>query len=365
MGMFDALIPQNQDTDLGNESYEEIVDCYCGALEDVESEIAGLESLSDAIDNADAFAAAIESCGGSVSPALMQFGYAVDPAFGQLIGRECPSDFATENMEEFGSFALESIKTKLVVAWEAVKTFIVKIWEKIKEFCRWVLRLFDRKKQRLEAIVKKAKDRIAKNKGEIKKADKKEIKAYDKSTMNKVLQAVSAAYTNTTNWIVLEGDYKSLKIGPAVELALKYAGWQKAKSGDFEDIMKKSSGEAKVQKFDALGFNSCNDIIEVAQKVIDLMNKRSDVEKGVKLIEGVKAQADSYTKTMAKFDDPADKDTDKKDADEIRAADKAKAQKLIGIRRHAILSSKMVVAVNKEVNNIAASIIQIAGIAGL
>ena len=365
MGMFDALIPQNADADFGTESYEEIVDSYCLALEDVESEIAGLESLSDAMDNAEAFAAAIESCGGTVSPALMQFGYSVDPSFGQLVGRECPSDFATENMEEFGSFALESIKTKLVMAWEAVKTFIVKIWEKIKEFCRMVLRLFDRKKQRLEAIVKKAKDRIAKGKGEIKKTDKKEIKAYTKSKMLQVLQAVSAAYTNPSSWIVVEGDYQSLKVGQPVEMALKYAGWQKAKAGDFEDIMKKSSGEAKVQKFDALEFKSCSDIVDVAQKVIDLMNKRSDVEKGVKLIEGVKAKADAYKNTMSKFDDPADKDTDKKDADEIREADKAKTQKLIGLRRHAILSSKMVVAVNKEVNNIAASIIQIAGIAGL
>lgn len=365
MGMFDALIPQTQDIDLGTESYEEIVDCYCVALEDVEAEIAGMESLSEAIDNADAFAAAIESCGGAVSPALMQFGYAVDPSFGQLIGRECPSDFATEDMQEFGSFALESIKTKLVVAWEAVKTFIVKMWEKIKEFVRWVLRLFDRKKQRLEAIVKKAGNRKAKGKNEIAKADKKEVKAYDKSKMLQVIQAVAGAYSATDGWIVSEGN-TGFKVGAAIANALKFSGWQIATAGGFADIQKKSAGEAKVTKFDALGFKTCDDIATVAQKVIDLMNKRADVEKGVKLIEGVKAKAEGYKATMAKFDDPADKDgADKKDADEVRAADKEKAKELICLRKKAILASKLVVAANKEVNNIAASIIQIAGIAGL
>ena len=366
MGMFDALIPQNADADFGTESYEEIVDSYCMALEDVEAEIAGLESLSDAIDNAEAFAAAIESCGEQVSPALMQFGYSVDPSFGQLIGRECPSDFATEDMQEFDSFALESIKSKLVVAWEAVKTFIVKMWEKIKEFCRMVLRLFDRKKQRLEAIVKKCNDRTAKggDKANIRKPDKKKIVSLSKSEMETFITAAATAYKSSSDWIVEKGDV-AFDINGAVCKALEIVGWQKFTNGGFSDIAKKSMGKKTEKDFSALGFNTFKDIASIAQGIIDLMDMRADVEKGIKLVEKCKAKAESYGNMVKKFDDPADKDLDKKDKDEIREADKLKAKALAVVRRRTILSSKLVVAFNKEVNNCAASVIQIAGIAGI
>jgi len=364
MGMFDALIPQEQEIDLGSESYEEIVDSYCLALEDVEGEISGLESLGDAIDNADAFAAAIESCGGSVSPALMQFGYAVDPAFGQLIGRECPSDFATENMEEFGSFALESIKSKLVVAWEAVKNFIIRLWEKIKEFCRWVLRLFDRKKQRLEAIVKAAEAKVKKGKDEVRKPENKKIKAFDKAKMTEFIGKVSAAYGNPEGWVITESSKQvGNKVAQAAKDPLIMVGWKFANVGGFENMTK--SGSIPEQDFNKLGFSKFSDIGTVAKLVVDLLSKRADVEKAAKVMDKSKQEAEAFKNTMAKFDDPADKDTDKKDKDEIREADKAKAAKLILCRRNALLRSKLVVTLAKEVNNVAASIIQIAGIAGL
>lgn len=368
MGMFDALIPQAQDIDLGTESYEEIVDNYCMALEDIEAEIAGLESLSDAIDNADAFAAAIESCGGAVSPALMQFGYAVDPSFGQLIGRECPSDFATENMEEFGSFALESIKSKLVVAWEAVKNFIIRLWEKIKEFCRWVLRLFDRKKQRLEAIVKACEKKTG-EKANIKNPDKKKVKALPMSKMTQFIERVSAAYNTPDSWVVSTDGQSSKQLGNKVAQAamtpLMMMGWKFNEAGGFTNMVKTSAGDVKEESVDKLGYTTYAQISGCAKQIIDLLSKRADVEKAAKSMDKSKAEAEAFKNTMSQFASSDDKDNDKLDKDEIVAKDKAKAAKLILCRRNALLRSKLIVTLAKEVNNCAASVIAIAGACGL
>ena len=368
MGMFDALIPQNQDIDFGTESYEEIVDSYCAALEDVEAEISGLESLSDAIDNADAFASAIESCGGAVSPALMQFGYAVDPSFGQLIGRECPSDFATENMEEFGSFALESIKSKLVVAWEAVKNFIIRLWEKIKEFCRWVLRLFDRKKQRLEAIVKACGKKTG-DKVDIKNADKRKVKALPMSKMSQFIERVSAAYNTPDGWVITVDGQSSKQLGNKVAQAamtpLIMMGWKFNEAGGFVNMVKTSSGEVKEETVEKLGFTTYAQIGGVADQIVKLLDKRADVEKAARSMDKSKAEAESFKNTMSKFSSTDDKDKDSRDKDDIVADDKKAAAKLILCRRNALLRSKLIVTLAKEVNNCAASVIAIANVCGL
>ena len=371
MGMFDALIPQDQ-TDLGNESYEEIVDSYCLALEDVESEIAGLESLSDAIDNAEAFATAIESCGGAASPALMQFGYAVDPSFGQLIGRECPSDFATENMEEFGSFALESIKTKLVVAWEAVKNFILRLWDKIQEFCRMVLRLFDRKKQRLEEIIKKCEKKTG-DKANIKNPDKKKIKSLPFNRMKQFIKDIQQAYAAPNEWVLSEqlstsgpsSTQVANKVSKAAMTPLMMLGWKFAISGGFTNMTKTSVGDVKEESIDKLGFTTYAQIADISKEIVALLNRRGDVEKAAKSMDKSKAEAESFKNVMSKFDDPADKDNDTLSADEIRENDKKKAAKLILCRRNALLRSKLIVTMNKEVNNCAASVIAIASVCGL
>lgn len=360
MGMFDALIPKT-DADFGTESYEEVVDNYCAALEDVESEISGLESLSEAIDNADAFAAAIESCGGSVSPALMQFGYSVDPSFGELIGRECPSDFATEDMAEFGSFALESIKSKLKLAWEVVKDFIIRLWEKLKEFGRWIVKLFDRKIQRLEEIAKK-KDRYSKDaeKNKLSKAFNERVfkDSISYSALNGVIDAINKGISNPADPILVDkgGAVASAKgtidIKPMYKDILKAFGYTIV-----NDLLKKTSSTIFTNKKGSeLGLDKTK-ICEMAEIMAGVLRRRNNWEDQYKKMDKEVAMCKKNAEAQARAADDYEK-PDKGDDDERR-------EQIARTRKSAILSSRIIVTIGKVTNNLAATIIGYASAAGM
>lgn len=357
MGMFDALIPKT-DADFGTESYEEVVDNYCAALEDVESEISGLESLSDAIDNADAFAAAIESCGGSVSPALMQFGYSVDPSFGELIGRECPSDFATEDMAEFGSFALESIKSKLKLAWEVVKDFIIRLWEKLKEFGRWIVKLFDRKIERLEEIAKK-KGRYTGDKAKLSKAfDERTFKDSIKyADLSMVVNDLNKAISNPSDPIVVDGSGDArgaamAGIKPVYKAALKNFGYTIV-----NNLLKKTSSTIFTNKKGSeLGLDKAK-ICEMAETMASVLRKRNNWEDQYKKMDKEVAMCKKNAEAQARAADDYEK-PDKGDDDERR-------EQIAKTRKSAILSSRIIVTIGKVTNNLAATIIGYASAAGM
>lgn len=376
MGMFDALIPQTPETEFANESYEEIVDGYCAALEDVEAEISGLESLSDAIDNADAFAAAIESCGGSVSPALMQFGYAVDPAFGQLIGRECPSDFATENMEEFGSFALESIQSKLKLAWEAVKNFIIRLWEKLKEFARWVIGLFDRKEKRLQAIIKNAKDKEVKGKGTAfaEKASKKHLRCYTKADIEKYLGSADILGVGKR---VVEGVVNAVKAMANKEKpdfsgiadAVKSAGAKffQANTKTGAVLLSAELNNAfKERTLAEAGFKSLNDVSSAADACLKAIQNRRVLDAMVSDFGKLVKMANDYAKDIkAVNEDINGKDADDREREDIIRDDTKKRYAIIALRKGSIACSKVNVLCGKIINNCSASVIAVAKEAGL
>ena len=359
MGMFDALIPKT-DADFGTESYEEVVDNYCAALEDVESEISGLESLSDAIDNADAFAAAIESCGGSVSPALMQFGYSVDPSFGELIGRECPSDFATEDMTEFGSFALESIKSKLKLAWEVVKDFIIRLWEKLKEFGRWIVKLFDRKIQRLEEIAKKkgrytGSDKAALSKAFNERVFKDSIKYSDLKT---IVDSVNKAISNPSDPILVDGSgvvtgaSGTIDIKPVYKDVLKAFGYTIV-----NNLLKKTSSTIFTNKKGSeLGLDKAK-ICEMAETMAGVLKRRNNWEDQYKKMDKEVAMCKKNAEAQARAADDYEK-PDKGDDDERR-------EKIAATRKSAILSSRIIVTIGKVTNNLAATVIGYASAAGM
>lgn len=351
MGMFSALVPNKENEDLGTESYEEIVDGYCAALEDLESEIFGLENLGESVDNAEAFATAIESCG--ATPALMKFGYEVDSSFEQLIGRAAPSDFATEDMNEFGAFALESIKSKLKIAWEHVKTFIYKLIEKIKEFGRWVLRLFDRKKARLNKIITGKADKVF---------DAKNINGrfISMSDLQKVIADCEARMA--VQFKMPSGD----KI------------WNKETFKDFSDSFKKISGGAvagveagkiefkpmgidmvKQQSLSSAGWTKASDIIKMASECKKLLDKRADWERAM----------NNCDQTMGKIAKAAEATArninDKGEEKGVEKYDKDRANQIMYARKAAIVCSKYIVCIGKQINNAAAYIIAVASAAGL
>jgi hypothetical protein len=359
--MFDALIPKT-DADFGTESYEEVVDNYCAALEDVESEISGLESLSDAIDNADAFAAAIESCGGSVSPALMQFGYSVDPSFGELIGRECPSDFATEDMTEFGSFALESIKSKLKLAWEVVKDFIIRLWEKLKEFGRWIVKLFDRKIQRLEEIAKKKTKYTTDESKALSKSFNEHVfnSALTKSDIEKRITAINGAVANPADPIIVEdGNFRSSgdkgeKIQPVKDKyknLIEYFGF---KINESTGMIVRFKGVASTNKKGSeLGLNKL-EICNLAENMAKCLRDRNNWESQYKKLDKIKRDCDKQAAAAARAADTYEKTDDDDRREQIKVA-----------RKEAILSSRIVVLIGKCTNNVAATIIGYANVAGM
>jgi hypothetical protein len=349
--MFGALVP-NQEIDLGTESYEEVVDNFCTALEDVEGELSSLEAMSESIDNAEAFASAIESCG--ATPALMQFGYACDDSFEQLIGRAAPSDFATEDMAEFGSFALESVKSKLKLAWEAVKDFIIRLWEKLKEFGRWLLRLFDRKIARLKEIAKKkpSKNEFSKefNDRVFKNAMTKSSLTGMINDLEKCIEAPTDVYVTAKNVGVggsINEPYKSFIIG---------AGYSISKDGSkIEQTLKVARTNKKGSE---LGFTGKQEIISLAGKLYPVLEKRNEWEKQIKKMDKIKAETEAAAKKIEIANLPDDEKPEKKDDDERRAEIKAKRQK-------AIATSRMIVTMGKISNNAAALVIQYASAAGL
>lgn len=354
MGMFSALVPQNDHIDLGTESYEEIVDNYCAALEDLEGEIAGLESLSDAVDNAEAFASAIESCEGQVSPALMQFGYSVDPEFGELIGRECPSDFATEDMQELGSFALESIKSKLKLAWEAVKDFIVRLWMKLKEFGRWLVGLFDRKIQRLEEIAKKKShytgDKAALSKAFNERVFKNSIKYSDFSG---IVNSVKAVVDSPADPVVVDSNGSG-----EITAQAKYTKLL----GEFgftinNGVLKKTSGKVFTDKKGSeLGLDKAK-ICQMAEDMAKVLRNRNNWESQYKKMDKMQAECKKGVEAQNRAADDYEK-PDKGDDDERR-------EKIARLRKEAVLTSKVIVTIAKVTNNMAATIIGYAGAAGM
>lgn len=357
MGMFDALIPKT-DADFGTESYEEVVDNYCAALEDVESEISGLESLSDAIDNADAFAAAIESCGGSVSPALMQFGYSVDPSFGELIGRDCPSDFATEDMAEFGSFALESIKSKLKLAWEVVKDFIIRLWEKLKEFGRWIVKLFDRKIQRLEEIAKK-KDRYKDaEKNKLSKAFNERIfKASIKySDFKPIVDNINNAISSPTDPITVDSNGAGGK--DLVTAANKYKDLLGEHGYTFNNgLLKKTNSKLYTdKKGEELGLDKTK-ICEMAEIMAKCLRNRNNWETQYKRLDKEVAMCKKNAEAQKRAGDDYVA-PDKGDDDDRR-------ELIAKTRKSAILASRVIVTIGKITNNVAATIIGYANVAGM
>ncbi|WP_458463100.1 hypothetical protein [Paenibacillus sp.] len=352
MSMFGALLPQN-DVELGFENYDEVVDGYCAALEDVESEIASLESLSDAIDNAEAFAGAIESCG-TASPALIQFGFAVDPDFGALIGRECPTDFASESMEEFGSFAVESVKSKLKLAWEKVKDFIIRLWEKLKEFGRWIVRLFDRKIQRLKEIAKRkpSNDKMSKafNEREFKNA-------VTKDGLNGYVSALESAISNPADPIIVTGNSKAVanfdekdvvaKIGKVLKL-----GGYTVRNGK---LAKTNAVIFSNKKGSELGLTK-SDIISMAEKMAKVLENRNNWESQYKKLDKEVAAC----KKAAVSQDKAADNYEKPDLDD----DERRAE-IAMMRKKAILTSAIIVTIGKITNNIAATVIGYASAAGM
>lgn len=384
MGMFSALVPQNDNIDLGTESYEEIVDNYCLALEDVEAEMAGLESLSDAIDNAEAFAAAIESCGGQVSPALMQFGYSVDPEFGALIGRECPSDFATEDMHEFGSFALESIQSKLKLAWEAVKDFIIRLWEKLKEFGRWVVGLFTKKEGRLEAVRKAAVDKKAKGR-EFKKADTRSVKCFTKDFTVKAANSanlVQGAKTAVAGIVaaataVAAGAGTVSKADPkaAIQKAFEAHGSKITLGGivllsgaNIGNIVmnRKFADECKSRTLQEAGYNGWEDIISACDACIKLLKDKKTFDDIAAELGKLSRECIKHAKDSAAVQADLDNDkADKMDRDDKIAADTAKRHAIVAFRQAAILGSRIDVAVGKVINNVCASTLAVAKTCGL
>lgn len=336
MSMFSALIPKSENAYLGTESYEEIVESFCGALEDVEEVQGALEDMGESIDNAEAFAAAIESCG--ATPALFKFGAACDSDFDQLIGRAIPSDFATEDMNEFGAFALESVKSKLHLAWEHVKNFIIKLWEKIKEFGRWVLRLFDRKKARLEAIAKQGA-------GDLPEAFKsKEFKkALTKADTIKMIADIKAGFGKPP----VDGEGA---VTTAITGILKDFGW----AADANGGMKKSGdGKYKAMKGSDLGITNKSDIAAMAKSAAEMLGARNDFNKLLAEMDKSKAEVDKVIKeVLNKIEDAVAKDT-------------AKRELIVATRKAAIARSRCIVALAKEANNIAAFVIQVAKAAGM
>lgn len=375
MGMFDALLPQDN-YEFGNESFEEIVDNYCAALEDVESEIAGLESLGEAIDNAEAFAAAIESCGGEATPALMQFGYSVDPSFGQLIGRECPSDFATEDMHEFGSFAIESIRSKLTVAWEAVKAFIVRIWEKLKEFGRWVLSLFDRKEAKLRAIAKAAKDKQVKNKpfaGKEGNAEKRHVRCYKWSKIENLLgrydlfNKAKETVTRLENGLQqeLDADQTAKFISDTIGTMAKDVFAANSKTGAVL-LSNEMKNEFKEYTLKDAGFTSWKDIEGAANRCIEALGNKRGLDAAIKDFGKFLSTIDKDKREAeARARDIEGSKADKLDREERASKDYAKADKIARTRKLSVAASKVVVLSGKVINNCCASVIAVANCAGL
>lgn len=351
MGMFSALVPNKEMDDLGTESYEEIVDGYCAALEDLESEIFGLENLGESVDNAEAFATAIESCG--ATPALMKFGYEVDSSFEQLIGRAAPSDFATEDMDEFGAFALESIKSKLKIAWEHVKTFIYKLIEKIKEFGRWVLRLFDRKKARLNKIITGKADKVfdAKNiNGRfVSKDGLAEIIRDSEGSMKIDFKMPGGDNIwNKENFKTFTASFKKLSGVPAAAL----------ETGKVT-IDPIGSEYVKQQSLASAGWTKATDIIKAAKDCKDLLDKRADWERAMN-------NCDQTMGKIAKAAEAKERNiNDKGEEKGVEKYDKDRANQIMYARKAAIVCSKYIVCVGKQINNAAAYIIAVASAAGL
>lgn len=381
MSMFGALVP-NQDTVIGTESYEEVVDNFCTALEDVENEISSFEALGESIDNAEAFAAAIESCG--ATPALLQFGYACDDSFEQLIGRAAPSDFATEDMSEFGSFALESIRSKLKLAWEAVKDFIIRLWEKLKEFGRWIISLFDRKEQKLEALRKAAVDKKAKGKP-FKKADTRNVKCY---TMQFLVQAadqgkligktkaivsgIAAAAASVAAAVAKGGASDSINNGLKTAMSIVdsvtvggAALFTATKVGGIV-VSRKVQDAYTSRTLQEAGYRGWDDIIAACDKAIKMLRDKREFDAITKEFGKLAAEATKQAKDNVATAKDIDNDgNDKEDRDDIIKTDTAKRQVIRFMRNCSLMSSKVSVLTGKLVNNIAASVIAVCKESGL
>lgn len=382
MSMFGALVP-NQDTVIGTESYEEVVDNFCTALEDVESEISGFEALSESIDNAEAFAAAIESCG--ATPALLQFGYACDDSFEQLIGRAAPSDFATEDMAEFGSFALESIRSKLKLAWEAVKDFIIRLWEKLKEFGRWIISLFDRKEQKIEALRKAAVDKQAKNK-EFKKANTRNLRCYTleftlkaasgNALTNGAKATVAALAAGGATWVSeLAKGNSSGSVSVTINKRIADACSSLAIGGKGLVTVTKAGGIVVNRIFEdaftsrtlqEAGYTSWADVIKACDAGLKLIRDKRMFEGMAKEFGKLAAEATKHAKDNYYTAKDIDNDkNDKKDREDVINEDTAKRHAISAMRSCALASSKISVITGKVVNNICGSVIAVCKECGL
>jgi len=348
--MFDALLPQVNETDIGTENLDEIVDGYCAALEDAESEMTNLSEVGASLDNAEAFAAAIESCGDD-KKSILSFGYSMDDNFGLLVGFDRPADFATENMEELGVLALESIKSKVKYGWEVAKSFILRLIEKIKEFGRWVLRLFDHKKQRLEEMAKKTTGNLPDT-----FKDKVFAKAMNKTACTAAIATLVAAFGSP----MVADSGTSLELTPQITPVLKQFGWTE-KNGI---LAKASAGGYKSMKGSELGVSSKKDIAGLASAAANMLGKRADFEKSVKEMDKSAQEANSMAQKAAAAQMT---DAEKEKAKEQRAntSDETKTNNVVAARKRALLRSRCIVLLGKEANNLAAFVISVGKAAGM
>lgn len=350
MSMFGAILPNSENVDLGTESYDEIVENYCAAIEDVESEMIGLGAVGLGIDNAEAFAGALESATGDKS-ALLAFGYSIDDEFSTLVGFNKPADFATENMDELGTMAIESIKSKVKYGWEVAKSFILRLIEKIKEFGRWVLRLFDHKKQRLEEMAKKTT-------GELPEGFKDKVfsKALTKTDCMDAVNTLDAAFGST---LIEDSDGEAKITAPLIKVLTKF-GWS-AKNGI---LAKSNAGGYKSLKGSQLGIASKKDVADLAAATARLLSKRADFEKSVKEMDKSAVEANKLAQKAASAQMTDDEKKAQKEAGK-NVSDETKTGAVVAARKRAMLRSRCIVLIGKEANNLAAFVIQVGKAAGM